>query len=135
MSVRDSVAIVVGIIFIIIGVDHFIRTEWYNPIVPSILGFPAFWVYASGIAEIGFGIAIILKTYRKKAAVFGILMLVALYWANLNMWLNDIPLNDVQYSTGWHIGRLIVQGCLILLLAWVGELQFRSKGIDHVNNL
>jgi len=126
MSVRDAVSIIVGIIFIIIGVDHFIRTEWYNPIVPSVLGFPAFWVYASGIAEIGFGIAIMLKTHRKKAAVFGIVMLLALYWANLNMWFNDIPLNDVQYSTGWHIGRLIVQGGLILLLAWLGELRLSN---------
>jgi len=134
VSVRDSVAIIVGIIFIIIGVDHFIRTEWYNPIVPSILGFPAFWVYASGIAEIGFGIAIMLKTYRRNASVFGILMLVALYWANLNMWLNDIPLNDVQYSNGWHIGRLIVQGCLILLLAWLGEFRFRNMLVDERNS-
>lgn len=134
MTLRDFIAIVVGIIFVIIGVDHFIRTEWYNPIVPSILGFPAFWVYASGIAEIGFGIAIMLKTYRKKAAVFGILMLVALYWANLNMWLNDIPLNDVQYSNGWHIGRLIVQGCLIFLLSWLGELRLSRMGFDEINN-
>lgn len=134
MTRRDFIAIVVGIIFVIIGVDHFIRTEWYNPIVPSILGFPAFWVYASGIAEIGFGTAIMLKAYRKKAAVFGILMLLALYWANLNMWLNDIPLNGVQYSNGWHIGRLIVQGFLILLLAWLGELRLRSIGFIEVNN-
>ena len=61
-------------------------------------------------------------------------MLLALYWANLNMWLNDIPLNGVQYSTGWHIGRLIVQGFLILLLAWLGELRLRSMGFIEVNN-
>ena len=49
-------------------------------------------------------------------------MLVVLYWANLNMWVNGIPLNGVRYGTGWHIGRLAAQLLLIVLLAWIADL-------------
>ncbi len=40
------------------------------------------------------------------------LMLVA-HWANLNMWVNDIPLDRVNYGTAWHVGRLLAQTLLI----------------------
>ena len=121
-QIRDGAAFFVGIVFVMIGIDHFLRTDWYVPIVPEVLGFPEVWVYLSGVTEILFGGAFFFKNTRVLAAKSGITMLVVLYWANLNMWMNDIPLNGVNYSGGWHIGRLVVQVLLIGLIAWIAEI-------------
>jgi len=128
-QLRDGAAFFVGIVFVMIGVDHFLRTAWYVPIVPEVLGAPEVWVYLSGVTEILFGGAFINKKTRVLAAKSGIVMLVVLYWANLNMWVNDIPLNGINYGGGWHIGRLVVQVLLIGLIAWIADIlpQRRSE--------
>ena len=128
-QLRDGAAVFVGIVFVMIGVDHFLRTAWYVPIVPEVLGAPKVWVYLSGVTEILFGGAFINKKTRVLAAKSGIVMLVVLYWANLNMWVNDIPLNGINYGGGWHIGRLVVQVLLIGLIAWIADIlpQRRSE--------
>ena len=95
--IRDVSALITGAIFIMIGVDHFVRPEWYEPLVPEVLGNSEFWVYLSGVTEVGFGLTIIPRKTREYSAVFGISMLVALYWANLNMWINNIGLDGVTY--------------------------------------
>jgi len=122
LRARHLSAWALGVAFVWIGLDHFFRTTWYEPIVPEILGRPDVWVYLSGVAEILFGASLISTRHRQPAAKFGIVMLVVLYWANFNMWVNDIPLNGVKYGTGWHIGRLFAQTLLVGFIAWVAEL-------------
>lgn len=136
LTVRDISAVIVGLIFLSIGIDHFVRPEWYNPIVPKILGDPEFWVYLSGVTEIFFGITIIPRKTREYSAVFGILMLIALYWANINMWINNIALDGVKYDTEFHIGRLFAQVGLILLITYIGEItpfKNEQKGVDGMD--
>ena len=97
-NIGHIIAVIYGVPFIWIGVKHFIDPEWFEPIVPEILGSARFWVYASGAFEILLGIGIILPQYRSEAALGMALMLVALYWANLNMWINDIPIGGNTFS-------------------------------------
>jgi uncharacterized membrane protein len=122
VQVRNLSANVLGVVFVLIGIDHFLRTAWYEPIVPELLGRPDVWVYLSGVAEIAFGALLLMQKHRRLAAKAIMAMLVVLYWANLNMWVNDIPLNGVRYGTGWHIGRLSVQLLLIGFFAWIADL-------------
>ncbi|GIR00633.1 MAG: hypothetical protein CM15mP9_3360 [Methanobacteriota archaeon] len=58
--IRNIGAAGIGLAFIYVGVDHFIHPSWYEPIVPSLLGDPRFWVLASGVFEILFGIFFLL---------------------------------------------------------------------------
>ncbi len=134
--VREFSAIGIGLAFIMVGVDHFIHPDWYEPIVPKVLGNPEFWVYLSGITEIGFGLTIIPKKTREYSAIFGSAMLVALYWANLNMWLNDIPLSGITYGLSFHIVRLVIQIGLILFIAWIAEItpfKNEERGIEGMD--
>ena len=134
--IRDISALITGAIFIMIGVDHFVRPEWYEPLVPEVLGNPEFWVYLSGVTEVGFGLTIIPRKTREYSAVFGISMLVALYWANLNMWINNIGLDGVTYEDKWHVLRLIIQILLALLICWIGEItpfKNEEKGIEGMD--
>ena len=49
-------------------------------------------------------------------------MLVVLYWANFNMWYNDIPLSGKTYDDIWHVVRLVIQIVLILGVTWIGQV-------------
>ena len=113
--------IIFGLPFVIIGIDHFIDPSWYEPIVPEILGFPTFWVYASGVFEIALGAGLMLPRTRQISAYGIALMLVALYWANFNMWINDIAIGGSKFGTNWHIMRAIIQAVLIIICLTIAK--------------
>ena len=121
-TLRDFVSVGLGLAFINIGIDHFINPVWYEPIVPEILPSAYFWVLLSGLFEVLFGLMLIIPKTRTISSIGIVWMLVALYWANFNMWYNDIPLNDTQYDDVWHIVRLLIQIILIFTIAWIGQI-------------
>jgi uncharacterized membrane protein len=62
-------------------------------------------------------------------------MLVALYWANFNMWYNDIPLNGTQFDDIWHFVRMLIQIGLIFTIAWIGQITpFKGKE-EHITSI
>ena len=117
--IRIVLAIALGIPFIMIGVEHFLRPAPFDTIVPAYLGFPRFWTLASGIAEVLLGIGIMLPPCRRWAALCLAVFLVCVYPANLNMWLNDIPFNGHVLSHKAHLLRLFIQLLLICLALWL----------------
>lgn len=115
------VTIIFGIFLVNIGIQHFRDPEWFEPIVPSVLGNPKFWVYLSGVFEIIFGIMILIEPLRKYGSLGISLMLIVLYWANLNMWINDIPIGGVKLNFFEHFMRGIIQFVLIVLALYIGR--------------
>jgi uncharacterized membrane protein len=57
-----------------------------------------------------------------------------LYWANLNMWVNDIPLNGRVYENHWHILRGAGQILLILISLWLGGWETGNRIFQSVRN-
>ena len=102
-------SIIFGLPFVIIGIDHFIDPSWYEPIVPEILSFPTFWVYASGVFEIALGAGLMFPRTRQISAYGIALMLVALYWANFNMWINDIAIGGGPVKSRIRFQQAAVQ--------------------------
>ena len=97
-------------------------------------GSARFWVYASGVFEIILGLGVALPWFRKEAA-FGItLMLLVLYWANLNMWLNDIPLDGKTYAGHWHALRGVGQVVLVCISLWLGGFETGQKLSEWVRS-
>ena len=66
---------------------------------------------------------------RRYSAMLMAMFLVAVYWANLNMWINDIPIDDNMFEPIWHILRLIGQLLMITVALWVGN--WLPKGGVH----
>ena len=108
-----------GLAYIWIGVRHFTNTAWFEPIVPAILGDPSLWVLLTGVIEVLIGAGLLLPRTRAYAALTSVLFLLAVYWANLNMWVNDIPLDGTVYGNGWHVLRLLAQLAMILLSLYI----------------
>lgn len=131
---ENLVAVPYGLWFVWIGVQHFLEPEWFEPIVPEILGKARFWVYASGVFEILLGLGVALPWFRKEAA-FGItMMLLALYWANLNMWVNDIPLDGKTYAAHWHTLRGFGQVVLIFISLWLGGWESGQRLVEWIRS-
>lgn len=121
-KLRFITSIMLGIAFLKIGIDHFLDPEWFEPIVPEILGFPRFWVLISGAAEIVIGIMLILPMTQKIGGNSCAILLILLYWANLNMWINDIPIGGQNFEGRWHLLRLFIQILLIFIALFIGGL-------------
>ena len=121
-TLRDFVSVGLGLAFINIGIDDFINPVWYEPIVPEILPSAYFWVLLSGLFEVLFGLMLIIPKTRTISSIGIVWMLVALYWANFNMWYNNVPLDGKTFDDIWHVVRLIIQIALIIIITWVGQV-------------
>ena len=123
---RNVIGIFFGIPFVLIGYDHFISPEIYDPLVPDYMGSPRFWTILSGIFEIILGLGITIPFTRVYAAKSLVLLLITLYLANLNMWLNDIPFNGAKLTQIGHLIRFIIQVFLVLVCFWLAEINFKK---------
>ena len=81
--------------------------------MPAVLGAPRFWVLTSGVAEIAVGLALIVPATRAYGGLACAALLVVLYWANLYMWVENVPLDGKTYANVWHVVRLLIQLGLI----------------------
>ena len=121
---RTVAALAFGSAFVWIGVQHFVDPAWFEPIVPAVLGPPRFWVLASGVAEIAVGLALIVPATRAYGGLACAALLVVLYWANLYMWVENVPLDGKTYANVWHVVRLLIQlGLIAASLFIAGELR------------
>ena len=118
--IKHISSFILGLFFINVGIGHFLEPEWFEPIVPKILGDPTFWVLITGAIEIAVGVGLIIPKTRKYSGLLMTLFLIVVYWANLNMWVNDVPLEGKTFATIWHILRLIGQLLMITVALWVG---------------
>jgi len=119
---KDVLAVGLGLFFVNVGIMHFTDVEWFTPIVPEILPFSAeFWVIVSGIPEVLCGIGLIVPRTRALAGKATVVLLIVLYWANLNMWVNDIELNGSTFPLWAHVARGLAQVAMIGIAAYLAE--------------
>lgn len=79
--------------YVVAGVNHFISPDFYMQIMPPYLPWHLELVYLSGVAEIALGVAVLFPQTRVLAAWGIILLLIAVFPANLHQALNDVPID------------------------------------------
>ena len=119
---RTWLSVVYGLPFVWVGTRHFIDPVVFEPIVPTYLGMPRFWVLLTGVTEISLGLGVMWSRTRRIASILMIAQLCLLYLGNLHMWVNDVPFDGVSFSTTGHIIRASIQVLLMVAAAWVGSL-------------
>ncbi len=102
-----------GAFFIGAGLNHFISTDFYLRIMPPYLPWHLPLVYASGVAETALGALLLVRRWSRIAAWGLILLLIAVFPANLHMALNAHLYPQFSPLLLWL--RLPLQG---LLIAW-----------------
>ena len=129
---KDALAVGLGTFFVYVGILHFTDVEWFTPIVPEVLPFSAeFWVILSGIPEILCGVGLIVPQTRVLAGKATVVLLIVLYWANLNMWINGIPLDGNTFPLWAHILRALAQLGMIAVAAYLGEWIPQRDSIEN----
>lgn len=102
-----------GAFFIGAGLNHFVSTDFYLGIMPPYLPWHLPLVYLSGVAETALGALLLIRRWSKIAAWGLILLLIAVFPANLHMALNSELYAQFSPILLWL--RLPLQG---LLIAW-----------------
>jgi uncharacterized membrane protein len=104
---------VLGVAMIAVGITHFTSPRGFEQIVPRALPAPRLLVYVSGVAEIAGGVGVLIPATQVWAAWGLIALYVAVFPANLNMWLNDLPLGRTKLPRWAHWVRLPFQAVFI----------------------
>lgn len=77
--------ILMAILYIAAGVNHFIKPKMYVRIMPPYFPNPKFWVLLSGVAEIVLGAALFIEQIRDFALYGIILMLILFFTVHIHM--------------------------------------------------
>jgi uncharacterized membrane protein len=104
-----------GPFFIFAGIMHFVIPRSYEAIVPDWLPAHRELVYASGVAEIAGGAAVMNARTRHLGSLWSVATLVAVFPANLHMALNPDRYKQIPGGRAALLARLPVQ---ILFIAW-----------------
>ena len=105
-----------SIFYIIIGISHFLFSECYMQIVPPIIPFKLDLVYISGFFEILFGFLLIFKRLRFIISWLIILLLIAVYPANIYLAITNGQALNISPFIAWL--RLPLQFAFIFIAYW-----------------
>jgi len=95
------------------GANHFINPDFYLPMMPPWLPWPSALHLAAGAIEVLLGALLLIPRTRRLAAWGVILLLLAVYPANIHIASNPQLFPDVPMAFHWV--RLALQ---FVLIAW-----------------
>lgn len=108
-----------ALLLIAAGINHFVHPDFYLSIMPPYLPAHAMLVAISGFFEILGGIGLMIKRTRQMAGIGVILLMIAVFPANLYMAME--PEQFPQFSiTGLYL-RLPLQFVLIACVWWLSK--------------
>ena len=99
------------VLYVLAGINHFLRPGMYRSIVPHILPWRDQIVWLSGVAEIICGLLLLFPATRTLGGWCIMALLIAVFPANIQMLLNFIKTNNPYTWIAWL--RLPVQFVLI----------------------
>jgi uncharacterized membrane protein len=102
-------------LFIVAGVMHFVRPDFYMKIMPPYLPLHLELVYASGLFEILLGALLLSKRFARLAGWGLVLLLIAVFPANIYVYQHQ---DLVPGSALLHLLRLPLQAVLVLWAYW-----------------
>ena len=120
-----------SILYVVVGVKHFTHLDFFVVIVPPYLPYPELLVYISGFFEILFGVLLIPTKTRKYAALGLILLLIAVFPANIYLFNSEIAQNSYGISRQFALIRLPFQIPLIVIAYWHSK-ENTSKKFDLI---
>ena len=82
---------VMSIMYVFIGIRHFLDPQYFLHIVPPQLPFKLFLVYLTGVIEVVGGAAILSPKSRKVCAYLLIFLIVSVFPANIYLYASETP--------------------------------------------
>jgi len=119
---QQRAALIMGVIYILAGVNHFVMPHFYLQLMPPYLPYPLGLVYTSGVAEMVCGILLIPLKTRKIGAWFTIALLIAVFPANIQM-----SIDHYQEGGMFFYLSLLRLPFQFLLMYWAYALTRKNK--------
>ena len=116
-----------AVCMIVAGITHFIAPDTYVKIVPPQLPYPEAIVYISGFFEILGGIGLLVPPTTQAAAWGLVVLLIAVYPANINMAVNHIHIDNIPDGNWFQAIRLPFQFVLIAWAYWLTKPDETTK--------
>ena len=104
--------------YILAGANHFIDPGFYQQMMPPFLPMHYFLIYFSGVIEIVLGLGLFFKKTRKLSAYGIILLLIAIFPANIYMAINNVQLEGLPTPAWVTYARLPFQFFFIAWAYW-----------------
>ena len=117
--IKSFLIIISSIFYVIVGIKHFIEPEYFLSIVPPYLPYHLELVYISGLFEILFGLLILFPKYRYYGAIGLILLLVAVFPANIYLAQSKEAQEAIGATQEIATWRLPIQGVLICIAYFI----------------
>lgn len=122
-AMKHAPRYLMGAIYALLGVNHFVNPEFYTKIMPLYLPAHLALVYLSGVAEIVLGIGVCIEATRRVSAWLIAAMLVVFLLVHVDMIQHADRYADVPLWGLWL--RLPLQG---LLIWWAWRYTRASSG-------
>lgn len=124
---NDRLSRVLAAILLVPGVLHFLAPKPFDSLIPDEIPLDKrALTYASGVAEVGIGVGVLVPRTRRWAAAAAAALFVAVFPANVNM--VRLWQNKPAWMKAIALGRLPLQIPMIVL-AWL--VYRRSSGVDQ----
>ena len=120
---KGNARLATGFAFIFTGFSHFLAPDKFMEMMPSFLPAPMFLIYLSGFFEIVGGIGLMISKTRRLAAFGLVLLLLAVFPANIYVALNNVQLGGFMSYAVYQWIRLPMQLVLIGWVWWCGEIR------------
>ena len=108
---------IIAALFSLIGVLHLIKPKFFTQIMPNYIPYHLAMVYISGAAEILGGLGILVEMTQFWAGWGLIILLVAVFPANINMTVKSIQKSG--YTSLYSIATIIRLPLQFVLIYWV----------------
>lgn len=118
LYIKNATIYIMSLLYIVVGIKHFTDTNFFINIVPPYLIFKEEIVYISGFIEILMGLLLIFKKTRKLASWGLIILLIAVFPANIYLYLSEIPREILEITKEQALIRMPFQIPLIILAYW-----------------
>lgn len=102
------------------GLLHFLKTRMYMQIMPDYIPWHKAMVWISGLAEVAGGLGILLPATRLPAVYGLVLLLLAVFPANIDMALKSYRKAGLSPYTWLLLLRLPLQFVLMYWVWWAG---------------
>ncbi len=107
-----------SLLYIIVGIKHFMDVEYFVSIVPTYISWKQEAVFISGFFEILLGILLLFHKTRKLAAWGIILLLITVFPANIYLYVSEVPRDILNISKTDALIRIPFQIPLIIISYW-----------------
>ena len=109
---------IISLLYITVGIKHFIDPAFFIAIVPPYIILKEEAVLISGLIEVVLGILLLFHQTRRFAAWGIILLLIAVFPANIYLYVSEVPRETLAISKNQALLRMPFQIPLIIIAYW-----------------